>query len=153
MIRLRFVAGVALSSDLIKIYESFPFSHVEAVTPEGKYLGALFDGGVQARSPDYDKGQFSAEKFLTLADASDGEAAGFYSFLNGKIGTPYDYEAILGFASRLDLHQTGAVICSALQALGLRSMACRYFKTPLAVHAHEISPRDLALMLSARIPF
>lgn len=151
MIRLRFVTARDLVSDAIRFAEAFPFSHVEAVTPWGTYLGAHASGGVLDRPDDYDKGTFTAEKFVELTDLTPGADALFYQFLRGKIGTPYDYQAILGFVSRLDLHSTGEVICSALQAIALRS--CRYFQFPLAVHAHEVSPRDLALMLSARISF
>jgi hypothetical protein len=151
MIRLRFVTSQDLVSDGIRFAEDYPYSHVEAVTPWGTYLGAHAAGGVLDRPNNYDKGKFSAEKFIELVDTAVGADALFYAFLKTKIGTPYDYESILGFVSRLDLHKTGEVICSALQAIALRR--CRYFQFPLAVHAHEISPRDLALMLSARISF
>lgn len=151
MIRLRFVTANDLVSDSIRFAEDFPYSHVEAVTPWGTYLGAHAGGGVLDRPSDYDKGRFTAEKFVTLSDAPPASETSFYFYLKGKIGTPYDYEAILGFVSRLDLHTTGKVICSALQAMALRQ--CRYFANPLAVHSHEVSPRDLALMLSARIAF
>jgi hypothetical protein len=151
MIRLRFVTAHDLVSDAIRFAEDFAYSHVEAATPWGTYLGAHADGGVRDRPSDYDKGQFSAEKFVTVTDAPSALEAPFYAFLKSKIGTPYDYEAIFGFASRLDLHQTAHVICSALQAIALRNV--RYFANPLAAPAHEVSPRDLALMLSARISF
>ncbi|HEX4041777.1 MAG TPA: hypothetical protein VHY10_08765 [Xanthobacteraceae bacterium] len=151
MIRLRFVTANDVVSDAIRFAEDFPYSHVEAVTPWGTYLGAHADGGVLDRPNDYDKGSFAAEKFVLLNDTPPGAEASFYAFLKAKIGTPYDYEAILGFVSRLDLHKTGDVICSALQAQALRG--CRYFPFPIAVHSHEVSPRDLALMLSARISF
>lgn len=151
MIRLRFVTAQDAVSDGIRFAEDFAYSHVEAVTPWGTYLGAHADGGVLDRPHDYDKGQFTAEKFVDLVDAPPAREAPFYAFLKGKIGTPYDYEAILGFVSRFDLHQAGHVICSALQAIALRR--CGYFANPLAAPAHEVSPRDLALMLSARVPF
>ena len=150
-IQLRFVTGAAVGSDLIRLYEDFPFSHVEAVTPEGTYLGALAVGGVQARPSDYDRGTATSEKFVTLIDATTDQGDKFYSYLKAKIGTPYDYEAIVGFAARANLHQPGHVICSALQTLALR--ACGYFPTRLAVPAHEISPRDLGLLVSSRVPF
>ena len=86
-----------------------------------------------------------------MTDASIDQGDKFYAYLKTKIGTPYDYEAILGFAARADLHQPGHVICSALQTLALR--ACGYFPTRLAVPAHEISPRDLGLLVSSRVPF
>ena len=151
MIRLRFVTTGDLVSAGIRLAEDFPYSHVEAVMPDGSYLGAHADGGVKARPPDYDAGKFTAEKFVNLNDCSATEETVFNSYLQGKIGTPYDYEAILGFVARLDLHTAGAVICSALQTLALRR--CGYFPFPLAVRAHETSPRDLGMMLSVRVRF
>lgn len=148
MIKLRFVTGDDIFSWAIRRAEDFGFSHVEAVTLDGKYLGAHADGGVQARPSDYDKGQFTKEVFVSLS-VPDEISKVFYNYLNGKVGTPYDYEAILGFVSRLDEHQTGMVICSALMTLGLRH--CKYFPFPLVVPAHEISPRDLMLTLSGRV--
>lgn len=41
------------------------------------------------------------------------------------------------------------IICSALQALGLRQ--CQWFASPLVEPAHKITPRDLLLIISARI--
>jgi hypothetical protein len=151
MIRLRFVTQGDLVSRGIRFAEDFAFSHVEAVTPTGTYLGAHADGGVLDRPNDYDKGKFTAEKFVTLTDAAPGADAAFYAYLNSKLNEPYDYKAIFGFVSRLDLHTTGTVICSALQTLALRT--CTYFPFPLAVRAHETSPRDLGMMLSVRVRF
>jgi hypothetical protein len=151
VIKLRFVTSHDLVSDAIRFAEAFPWSHVEAVTPAGTYLGAHAHGGVLDRPADYDKGQFSAERFVEIADVAPETVAAFYAFLGTKIGTPYDYAAIFGFVSRLDLHTTGEVICSALQTIALRS--CRYFPFPLPIHAHEVSPRDLAMMLGVRVRF
>lgn len=123
------------------------YSHVEAVTPDGKYLGAHCDGGVLARERDYDAGRFDRERFLELAASAD-MAAGFYHYLNAVVGEPYDFGAIAGFIGHLDVHQKRRTICSALQTLALRG--CMYFPRPLSILAHRVSPRDLELMLSAR---
>jgi hypothetical protein len=148
-IRLRFVTCEDPVSDGIRFWTGFEYSHVEAVTPEGLYLGAHADGGVQARRVGYDKATLRAEKFIDLP-ADDAMTDAFYEQLQKAIGTPYDFGAILGFVSHFDIHQTGRVICSALQTAKLR--ACGWFPTPLAVPAHEMSPRDLFLAISARIP-
>lgn len=147
MIRLRFVHCPDMISNGIILQTGGRYSHVEAVTPDGKYLGAHADGGVQARPADYDKGKFDRQRFLELA-ADEAMAAKFYHYLNAVIGEPYDLGAIAGFVSHISIHQQGHTICSSLQALALRG--CEYFPRPLPVPAHEISPRDLELILSGR---
>jgi hypothetical protein len=44
---LRFVSGIGVVSDLIKKDTGGRWSHVEAVTSDGKYLGAHADGGAK----------------------------------------------------------------------------------------------------------
>jgi hypothetical protein len=149
---IRFVRSIGLASDAIAALEktSMPwtFSHVEAVTPDGFYLGAHFFGGVLKRKKDYDAGKFSHELFLTL-EATEDQATAFYAFLDKHVGEPYDWEAILGFLIPAHHHAVNHAICSALIALALR--ACNYFQWPLAAPAHLIDPRDLLLILSARM--
>ena len=126
----------------------FTPSHVEAVTPDGFYLGAHFSGGVQKRPKDYDAGKFSHELFLTL-ESTEEQAAAFYVFLDKHIGEKYDWRAIIGFIIPEHEHIPNHTICSALIALALR--ACNYFQWPLAAPAHLIDPRDLLLLLSGRM--
>lgn len=149
MIRLRFVHGIGVSSDAIVLDTGGLYSHVECVMPDGRYLGAHSDGGVQARSSDYDKGQFDRELFVDLpADAA--MTASFYDWARRHVGEPYDFAAIRGFLWHMNDHDKGKVICSALMTLCLRD--CGWFATPLSQPAHEISPRDLLLIISGRVP-
>src|SRR5262245_47569397 len=67
MITLRFCDGNSFVTAAIQRAEyGFWASHVEALTPDGTLLGAHIDGGVQARSRDYDKGQFTRELFIKI---------------------------------------------------------------------------------------
>jgi len=149
---IRFVRSLGLASDGIVALEktAMPFtpSHVEAVTPDGFYLGAHLDGGTQKRPKNYDAGGFSHELFLTL-EATEDQAGAFYTFLDKHIGEPYDWRAILGFLLPKHEHTPNHAICSALISLALR--ACEYFRWPLATPAHLIDPRDLLLIISARM--
>jgi hypothetical protein len=149
---LRFVQGSALTSKLIIAQEktAMPFtpSHVEAVTPDGFYLGAHINGGVQKRPVGYDRAELVHELFLTL-DATAEQDQTFYSYLTAHIGEPYDWRAILGFLFPEHEHLENHVICSAFMTLGLR--AAKWFPYPLAAPAHLIDPRDLLLMLSGRM--
>jgi hypothetical protein len=150
-IRLRFVTCRDPISDGIRLRENFWASHVEAVTPQGSYLGAHADGGVQARAAGYDATILQRELFVELPESAPGQAAEFYAFLARHMGEPYDFKSILGFlVPDIVAHQRQHVICSALQTLALRQ--CGWFATPLAEPAHKISPRDLLLIISGRIP-
>jgi hypothetical protein len=161
MITLRFVTGSDLLSRLIRMQAgiSMPFtpSHVEALSPDGKfYIGAHFNGGVAARPTGYDRDQL-----MTLADgsrserlinlpATDAQHAAFHAFVQSKIGEPYDWKAIIGFVEPdVHRHEVDHIICSALMTAALR--ACGYFPAPLTVPFHHISPRDLLLILSTHI--
>lgn len=149
LISIRFVSGKDATSLAIRADTKSLWSHVEAVTPDGFYLGAHADGGVQKRKPGYDATWLNAEQIIDLAETRPGQADAFYGFLNDHIGEPYDYGAILDFIiPDIEAHQQAHAICSALQTLALRS--CGWFGTPLSELAHKVSPRDLMLIISGR---
>jgi len=54
----------------------------------------------------------------------------------------------LSLCARFNLHERGALICSALQVDALRH--CGFFPVPLAQKYHQISPVVLLLMLQAQ---
>jgi hypothetical protein len=163
---IRFMQGTDLISDDIKWQEktAVPFtpSHVEALTPDGGfYIGAHLSGGVMKRPVGYDKGSIAklpdgydktvfpdglCELLLTVA-ADPATDKAFYEYLDGKIGEPYDWKAIIGFLLPEHFHLKNHVICSALITLALRF--CGRLAWPLAVPAHEIDPRDLLLIVSS----
>ena len=149
---LRFMQGSEPTSKLIVALEkqALPFtpSHVEAVMPDGFYLGSHIIGGTLERAPGYDKDHTVHELFLTLP-ATQEQADAFHADMRSHIGEPYDWRAILGFLVPEHEHIPGHAICSARVTLSLR--AAKWFPYPLAAAAHLIDPRDLLLMLSAQI--
>jgi hypothetical protein len=161
---IRYVQGSEISSQLIVAQEKtampFPPSHVEALTPDGKfYLGSMFEGGVQKRPVGYDKGLIAIDPktgkerdLLLTIDATPEQDAAFWTFLESKIGEPYDSAAIFGFIIPLHEHTLNHAICSALITLAMR--ICSKWPFPLAVPAHLIDPRDSLLMMSVitRVP-
>jgi hypothetical protein len=157
-IALRFVRSKGWSSDAIVLREKtcMPFtpSHVECVTPDGKWLGQHEDGGMQARPAGYDHDQVDiidgrrCEIFVELPCTQEQHDA-FYAAANSAIGEPYDWEAILGFAVTWHEHQKFHAICSAKMLLLLRT--CNWFKWPIVVPAHLVDPRDLMLILSTHV--
>jgi hypothetical protein len=156
MIRLRFVTGTEAISALIRLQAGLcmPFtpSHVECVSQDGKsYIGQHCDGGMQARPVGYDAKTVMHEAFVNLPCTDEQEAA-FYGYMTSKIGQPYDWRSIISFVDpALNLHDKNHLICSAIQTAGLRAKGCEYFRWPLTVPFHHISPRDLFLMLSSHV--
>lgn len=163
MIHLRFVTADDMLSRLIRTQAgiAMPFtpSHVEALLPDGRdYVGAHYDGGIQARPVDYD-----AATLMTLPDGrkselivslpcTDAQEQAFYAFVQSKIGAPYDWKSIISFVTPdINLHIESHLICSAFMVAGLRAPGCEYFPMPLTVPFHHISPRDLLLILSSHV--
>jgi len=155
IIRLRFVHGTAISSDLIEYREGvcLPFtpSHVECVRDDGKYVGQHGDGGMQARNPGYDQCKPEDEFFVDLP-ATFKQYKDFYNGVDASIGEPYDWAAILGFALDGHHHSKFHAICSAKMFLMLRKADWFPSHAPVAVPAHCIDPRDLLLMVSCVTP-
>lgn len=161
MIKIRFVTGTDLVSRMISLQAgvAMPFAptHTEALSWNGEsYVGAHLEGGVCMRPVGYD-----ADELITLPDGSKSERivpidctpaqeSAFHSFVESRIGTPYDWQAIVGFVDpEIHGHEFGHVICSAFMTQALR--AAGFFPWPLAVPFHHISPRDLFLVLSSHV--
>lgn len=159
MIRIRFVTCNDWISDGIRIYEHDGWAtHAEAVMPDGSLLGAHLQGGVQIRPAGYDKATMTRELIVGLPDktASIGEAAAVYTmehdflaFLQAQVGKPYDRTALIGLALDRDWHQADSWFCSELMAAALEE--CGYCPRLASLNSH-ISPRDLLLGLSFRVP-
>jgi len=123
---IRFINEPDLISRLITWQTDSLFCHTEGLSRDGQsWVGAHSGTGVQARPLNWVKPTF--EKCYKLP-VSDDQYEAAMSFMDSKIGYPYDYEDIVGmlFHKRLGLtdHQ---VICSAfmlmwLQAAGLQPL-------------------------------
>lgn len=144
-IQLRFVTCKDPLSEAIRWAEDFWASHVEAVV-SGGYLGAHADGGVMIRPVGYDSATLLREEFVDIA-VDPVTAAKWELWLRGKIGTPYDFSAILGIVVRAELGERGHVICSALQT---EALVVNLPVTDFPLESAEISPRDLRLFLAGR---
>jgi hypothetical protein len=120
-------------------------SHVEAVMGNGSIIAALIGEGVVRKPIDYDKTSTS-QIFVDIAMSAHALEL-WTAYLESRLGRPYDMDVIMGIALHLNWRQRGGFICSMLQTLALRQ-SCT-FPVPLSEPAHEITPRDLLLMLSA----
>jgi len=154
VIRLQFVAGKGISSDLIEWYGAGCVSHVDAVLDDGSLLGARSDviggkpAGVQIRPPGYEA--FSLVIPVVLPVELPAMTAEFYRLLRAEIGKPYDETAILAFFTGRDWRAPDSWFCSELQATMLEQ--CGWFPTPLSTPANKLTPAGLLLALSARVP-
>jgi len=149
MIRLRFVDGMdAVAAGIRAAEYGFWAIHTEALMPDGTLLGAHWQGGVQARPHDYDKGEFTKELYVSIP-AGPAMTDSFHSFLRAQLGKPYDVEAIAAFVAGRDWQQPDAWFCSELQAAALAH--CGWFANALAEQFNKITPRDLLLIVSGRV--
>jgi hypothetical protein len=129
MIQLRFVTdlgGDFISWAIRGAELGFWASHVEAIKPDGSaYLGARAGSGVQWAPKGYDAKYHAVEQLIEVP-ATDAQTAEFWAFLEAQIGAPYDDDIIKGFAAGMllgqrDWHESGAWICSELQAAALEA--------------------------------
>jgi hypothetical protein len=149
MINLRFVTCKDPVSAAIRAGEyGFWASHAEAVMPDGTLLGAHYDGGVQARPKGYDAGTVVREEIVSLPCAASVEQS-FLDFLRSQLGKPYDLEAIAALELERDWRAPDSWFCSELQAAALERAG---YLLPLAADVAKITPRDLLILLSARVP-
>jgi hypothetical protein len=149
MIRVRFVTTEDPVSAGISFAEyGFWATHAEAVMPDGTLLGAHYDGGVQARPSDYDKGKFKRQGIVEIP-ADDTTTNRFHAFMTSQVGKPYDITAIAAFVARRDWREPDSWFCSELVAAGLEDAG--WFAAPLATEVNHLTPRDLLLIISGRV--
>jgi hypothetical protein len=153
MITIRFVTCDDAVSNGIRKYEyGYWATHAEALMPDGTLLGAHADGGVLARSHDYDANKFTREEYVSIR-ATPEQTDSFHSFLRSQLGKPYDFAAIEAFAAspivgERDWQSPDSWFCSELQAAALSH--CGVFPPRLATEFNHITPRDLLLIVSGR---
>jgi hypothetical protein len=148
-IELRFVVQKGIFNWLCSLAQyGDRFSHCDAVSKEGTYIGAHLLGGVKEQNLRYDAGTFQKEVFVHLK-ATEKQEAAFFAFLRGHIGEPYDPIAIVyffGVFSSRNWYDPGAWTCSRFIAEGL--IACGVVPTNKTVPSSRLTPRDLYLLTS-----
>jgi uncharacterized protein YycO len=146
VIRVSFLGGDDMVSRGIRLHcYGFWATHVDAVMPDGRKIGAIGDG-VKARPADYD--ERTEQRLLLELDCDQATADRFHTFLREQIGKPYDFTAIAAFVARRDWQRPDSWFCSELIAAAL--LECGFLRHTLAATANKITPRDLLLILSCR---
>jgi uncharacterized protein YycO len=148
-IQLQFVCEAALSSQAIAWFSAGHFSHVDAVLPDGRLLGARDDAvggqppGVRIRPPNYVK--WSRRVGMTVP-ASPEQVTAWHSFLIDQLGKPYDSAAIWAFAFNRNWREADSWICSELQSAAGEHSG---IMPRLYLAANKITPVACALAFSA----
>lgn len=143
MIKFRFITDPGFSSWLIRWWSDSEYSHVDLALPDGTFLGARLDGGVQIRPNDYILP--TKELWLGLELGTDLESK-IYDYAKSKIGTPYDWRNILSFGFDQDYHSgEHGYICSVfaydiLKAFNVQPIRLAY--------SSQCTPGDLTLSLN-----
>lgn len=151
VVRYQFVAAAAFSSRLIEYFGAGGFSHVDAVLPDGRLLGARSDicggqkyPGVWIRPQDYEKWP---RRVVMELSCTDEQAKAWELFLRAQIGKPYDKMAIFGFLVGRAWREDDSWFCS---ELGTRALeVAKICPDPLTLTPNKVTPGTLACIVSA----
>jgi uncharacterized protein YycO len=137
MIELQFATESDIVSAGIRWFTWSNVSHVDFVTPEGKFLGSRLDGGVRVREPGYARFAYTERyRIDTPYEATIWSAA--YS----QIGKPYDWKGIVGFTFHRDWRDSSSWFCSEYVAWAFETGGDRLLN---ADHLDRIAPGTLTL--------
>lgn len=144
IVRIRFVAGPGFVGAAIRRVTGSLFEHVEFGTPEGTWIGAHDDGGIQERPADY---AVYTRQYVYEIPCTEAEQDALLSWARARIGTKYDFFDILGLLMQnRTVHSPNRFICSQFCTEGLLVVfgAPRVLNT-LADWAYRITPETLHL--------
>jgi hypothetical protein len=162
-IKLRFVRNIGWKYTVVAwrsgICMPFCPTHVEAVTPQGTWLGMHghphhgLPAGLQDQPAEYDHdevyvmaGGRRCELFVSLPCTQE-QADLFYASMRKP--EPYDWWAPWGFLLGGHWHKIFTAMCSPKVIMCLRT--ARVFPWRITKPFHEITPADLLLILSTHI--
>jgi hypothetical protein len=125
-------------------------THVDYAMADNRFLGSMFPAGVHIYGPYYTRWA----GFVDLPCTAD-QLAAFENFLKQQLGKPYDMVDLLAnFGIARNWRNPDKWWCSELLGAALETV--KWFKNPLAMGVEKLSPRDLALTISAngvQVPF
>ena len=155
MITLQFVMGRGPVSRAIALFSAGLLSHVDAVLPDGRLLGARSDRldgippGARIRPPKYETWEATTCRPL---DAPAEKQSAFWDFLFGEVGKPYDHTAIWGFAVGRNWRAPDSWFCSELISAALEQPPVSTSLLPrLQDHARGLSRGALGVGRQTRM--
>jgi len=144
-ILLRFIRGTAFDSRLIEWGTWSWCSHVEAIAPDGRTLGAQLKGGVKYREPSDSCYKGIKRQETWHIPCTDNQYANFHYFLHQQVGTKYDWFAIAGIAIRKrDWREPSRWVCSELDAAAFEQIGLLKFGN---IPKNWINPGDVYLLI------
>jgi uncharacterized protein YycO len=147
MIRLQFSDEANPAQWIIDRFTRCKFSHVDAILPDGSLFGARPIGGVAARPQRY----HDFTRVLSVDLPCDEIISDkFLAFLGKQAGKPYDWRACITFLKSRQWQEDDSWFCSELIAAAL--IECGWFDRPLYFASSRVSPADLLLLISSRVP-
>lgn len=144
LVRVRFIAQDTWISAAIRRLTGSLFSHVEFGTPEGAWIGAHLDGGIQELPANY---CVPSREYYYEIPCTEGDEAALLAWARSQMGTKYDWKDIVGLAiQNRSLRSPHAYICSAFVATGmlLRFGPKRFANVELA-WAYRMTPETAHL--------
>lgn len=148
VILARFIKNRGLTSEVITEEEDGLFSHFEYGTPQGTWIGAHIDGGVQERPADYCNPPRDWRYAIGLS--SEAELDAWLKMLRADIGVHYNVLGVVGIAAHIRaLNNPHEVDCSEwgtqklIQKFGARRVlnvvpSRTYLITPERLHLSPI---------------
>lgn len=133
MIILQFTARPKIGSWLIRKFTWSDYSHVDIVLPDGRLLGARFEGGVSIKPPN---------NFKKCVRFSVDAPEDVISAALTQVGKPYDIVAIFGIIVRRDWHKSKKWFCSELVAWSFEEAGNPLLRTE---NFNRVTPRDLLM--------
>lgn len=141
---VRFIKTEGFVSDVISALTGSLFDHVEFGTPEGTWIGARDQGGVQERAADYCS---PVREYVYEIPSTDEEQIDLLAWARAKIGTPYNFEDIAGLALQVRaLNNPKEDICSEFCCVGLlKTFGAERVLNVLENWAYRVTPETLHL--------
>ena len=141
-VTIRFIRTPGFVTSAICWVTNSLMSHVEFGTPEGTWIGAHSDGGIQERRADYCK---PSQEWLYQIPCTENQAVQLLSNARAAIGTPYNFYDIAGLLLHLRrLTKTDRLICSQFCFLELNAVGIKMLNV-LPQFGHLITPETLHL--------
>lgn len=141
-ITIRFIRTPGFVTDAICFVTNSLMDHAEFGTPEGTWIGAHSDGGVQERSGDYCK---PVQEWRYEIPCAATQAAELLKSARAAVGTKYNFTDIGGLLFHMRrMTSKGRLICSQFCFLELNKVGIQMLNV-LPAFGHLVTPETLHL--------
>jgi uncharacterized protein YycO len=134
-LKVRFSANNLPFSWAIRVRTWSPYSHVDFILPNGKYLGAVPFKGVVIHDHTY-----PVEAFFEV-EVTEEQHEKILKYALDQVGKGYDYVGIFGYAIERNWQEDDKWFCSEFVAAAIQQVIPLFNEVP-----SKISPRDLAIL-------